>query len=61
MAVLVNMFWIFVKNEYISYFNEYKLYKDQLHGFVTNSKHFPKGLDCLKEISDAAKIIADVY
>ena len=51
------------KNRLIDHGNEveYKLYKDQLHGFVTNSKHFPKGLDCLKEISVAAKIMADVY
>ena len=33
----------------------YKLYKGQIHGFVTNSKHFPKGLDCLKEIGNAIK------
>ena len=39
----------------------YKLYKDQLHGFVTNSKHFPKGLDCLREISESAKILVSDY
>ena len=33
----------------------YKLYEGQIHGFVTNSKHFPKGLECLKEIVIAAK------
>ena len=33
----------------------YKLYEGQIHGFVTNSKHFPKGLECLKEIGIAAK------
>ncbi len=33
----------------------YKLYEGQIHGFVTNSKHFPKGLECLKEIGMAAK------
>ena len=31
-------------------FTKYKIYPGQIHGFVTNSKHFPKGLDCLKEI-----------
>ena len=35
----------------------YKLYKGQIHGFVTNSKHFPKGLDCLKEIGNVNKKI----
>ncbi len=33
----------------------YKLYQGQIHGFVTNSKHFPKGLECLKEIGAAVK------
>ena len=57
-------------DEGIAYYNRlksygnnviYKLYKDQLHGFVTNSKHFPKGLDCLKEISESAKhLVSDL-
>ena len=33
----------------------YNLYRGQIHGFVTNSKHFPKGLECLKEIGAAVK------
>ena len=57
-------------DEGIAYYNRlksygnnviYKLYKDQLHGFVTNSKHFPKGLDCLKEISESAKHLVSNY
>ena len=57
-------------DEGIAYFNRlktygnnvnYKLYKDQLHGFVTNSKHFPKGLDCLKEIAKSAKILVSGF
>ena len=57
-------------DEGIAYYNRlksygnnviYKLYRDQLHGFVTNSKHFPKGLDCLKEISESAKkLVSDL-
>ena len=57
-------------DEGIAYYNRlksygnnviYKLYSDQLHGFVTNSKHFPKGLDCLKEISESAKqLVSDL-
>ncbi len=35
----------------------YKLYEGQIHGFVTNSKHFSKGLECLKEIGAAAKVL----
>ena len=31
------------------------MHKGQIHGFVTNSKYFPKGLDCLKEIENAIK------
>ena len=34
---------------------KYKLYKEQLHGFVTNLKHFPLALECLKQISLDAK------
>ncbi len=35
----------------------YTLYEGQIHGFVTNSRHFPKGLECLKEIGQAAKAL----
>ena len=31
----------------------YKIYLGQIYVFVTNSKHFSKGLDCLKEIGNA--------
>ncbi len=57
-------------DEGIAYYNRlksygnnviYKLYKDQLHGFMTNSKHFLKGLDCLREISENVKILASDY
>ena len=33
----------------------YKLYPGQIHGFLSNSKHFPKALDCIKDIGMAAK------
>ena len=33
----------------------YKLYHGQTHGFLSNSKHFPKAMDCVKEICKAAK------
>ena len=33
----------------------YKLYSGQIHGFLSNSKHFPKSLDCIREIGNAAK------
>ena len=33
----------------------YKLYPGQIHGFLSNSKHFPKSMDCIKEIGKAAK------
>jgi len=33
----------------------YKLYPGQIHGFLSNSKHFPKSLECIKEIGGAAK------
>lgn len=33
----------------------YKLYSGQIHGFLSNSKHFPKSLECIKEIGGAAK------
>ena len=33
----------------------YKLYHGQTHGFLSNSKHFPKAMDCVKEIGKAAK------
>ena len=33
----------------------YKLYHGQIHGFLSNSKHFPKAMDCVKEICKAAK------
>ncbi len=38
-------------------FVKHKLYPGQIHGFVTNSRHFPKGLDCLKEIGEIIKSI----
>ena len=33
----------------------YKLYSGQIHGFLSNSKHFPKSLDCIRAIGNAAK------
>ena len=33
----------------------YKLYSGQVHGFLSNSKHFPKSSGCIKEIGNAAK------
>ena len=33
----------------------YKLYLGQIHGFLSNSKHFPKSLECIREIGCAAK------
>ena len=36
----------------------YKLYSGQIHGFLSNSKCFPKSLDCIKEIGRAAKLMA---
>ena len=33
----------------------YKLYQGQIHGFLSNSKHFPQAMDCMKEIGKAAK------
>ncbi len=33
----------------------YNLYEGQIHGFVTNSRHFSKGLICLKQIGMAVK------
>ena len=41
-------------------FVHYKLYQGQIHGFVTNSKHFPKGLDCLKKIGDAVNNLIEL-
>ena len=41
-------------------FVNYKLYPGQIHGFVTNSKHFPKGLDCLHEVSNSTKILLEL-
>ncbi len=37
----------------------YKLYPGQIHGFLSNSKHFPKALDCIKDIGNAAKLMVD--
>ncbi len=53
---------IIYKNRLLSFNNTvyYKLYKDQLHGFVTNSRHFPKGLECLRDIAVAAKKIVSL-
>ena len=36
----------------------YKLYPGQTHGFLSNSKHFPKSTECIKEIGKAAKLMA---
>ena len=33
----------------------YKLYPGQIHGFLSNSLHFPKAAECIKEIGKAAK------
>ena len=33
----------------------YKLYLGQIHGFLSNSKHFPKSHECIREIGCAAK------
>ena len=35
----------------------YKLYPGQIHGFLSNSKHFPKSIECIKEIGRAAKVM----
>ena len=35
----------------------YKLYPGQIHGFLSNSKHFPKSNECIKEIGRAAKVM----
>ena len=32
----------------------YKLYPGQIHGFLSNSAHFPKAAECIKEIGKAA-------
>ena len=32
----------------------YKLYPGQIHGFLSNSIHFPKAHECIKEIGKAA-------
>jgi acetyl esterase len=32
----------------------YKLYPGQIHGFLSNSIHFPKATECIKEIGKAA-------
>ena len=32
----------------------YKLYPGQIHGFLSNSLHFPKAAECIKEIGKAA-------
>ena len=37
----------------------YKLYPGQIHGFLSNSKHFPKALDCIKDIGMAAKLMVN--
>ena len=31
-----------------------KLYPGQIHGFLSNSIHFPKAQECIKEIGKAA-------
>ena len=36
----------------------YKLYSGQIHGFLSNSRYFPKSLDCIREIGKAAKLMA---
>ena len=45
------------KNRLESFGNKvsYKLYAGQIHGFLSNSKYFPKALECIKEIGKAAK------
>ena len=37
----------------------YKLYPGQIHGFLSNSKHFPKAHDCIKEIGKAVKLMVN--
>ena len=37
----------------------YKLYPGQIHGFLSNSKHFPKALDCIKDIGKAVKLMVN--
>ena len=36
----------------------YKLYPGQIHGFLSNSKHFPKSVECIKEIGQAARLMS---
>ena len=36
----------------------YKLYTGQIHGFLSNSLHFPKAAECIKEIGKAVKSMA---
>ena len=45
--------------EYFGNKVNYKLYPGQIHGFLSNSKHFPKALDCMKDIGMAAKLMVN--
>ena len=36
----------------------YKLYPGQIHGFLSNSKHFPKSAECIIEIGKAAQLMS---
>ena len=52
----------FAYKKRLEYFNNkvtYKLYPGQIHGFLSNSKHFPKALDCMKDIGMAAKLMVN--
>ena len=48
------------KNRLKSFGNKvtYKLYPGQIHGFLSNSLHFPKATECIKEIGKAVKSMA---